>query len=107
MSSIHERKQALIEHKVITDVLPGELELSYDLTLKWPNTTLDKAGPDLDFEDTQPEPKVYINPPVCITTFVHGIFKKLPLIYIQPSGSLNNLVLIMTDPVSSEKRFLL
>jgi hypothetical protein len=67
MSSAQERKQALIEHKVITDVLPGNLNLSYDLTVKWPNTTLDKPGEELDREETQPEPTIYLSPAVRFT----------------------------------------
>jgi hypothetical protein len=64
MSNAQETKQALIDHKVITDVLPGNLDLSYNLTVKWPKTTLDKAGVELDREDTQAEPSVYLNPAV-------------------------------------------
>jgi hypothetical protein len=75
MSSIQDRKQVLIEHRVITDVLPGELELSYDLTLRWPNTTLDTPGPDLEFGDTQPEPKVYITPQVRTNTIVRHVLR--------------------------------
>jgi hypothetical protein len=59
-----QRKQALIEHKVITDVLPGNLDLNYDLTVKWPSTTLNQAGEELDREETQPEPTLYLNPTV-------------------------------------------
>jgi hypothetical protein len=64
MSTAQERKQALVEHKVITDVLPGNLDLAYDLTVKWPNTTLDKPGEELGREDTQPEPTLYLSPAV-------------------------------------------
>jgi hypothetical protein len=64
MSNAQETKQALIDHKVITDVLPGNLDLSYNLTVKWPKTTLDKVGVELDREDTQAEPSVYLNPAV-------------------------------------------
>jgi hypothetical protein len=64
MVSAQERKQALIEHKVITDVLPGNLDLAYDLTVKWPNTTLDKPGEELSREDTQPEPTLFLSPAV-------------------------------------------
>jgi hypothetical protein len=64
MTTAQERKQALVEHKVITDVLPGNLDLAYDLTVKWPNTTLDKPGEELGREDTQPEPTLYLSPAV-------------------------------------------
>jgi hypothetical protein len=64
MSTPQERKQALIEHKVITDVLPGDLDLNYDLTVKWPSTTLDNAGAELDREETQSEPTLHLSPTV-------------------------------------------
>ena len=78
MSNAQERKQALIDNNVITDVLPGNLDLSYDLTVKWPNTTLEKPGEELSRRDTQPEPTLDLNP--------------------TPSEPLSNLVLIMSDP---------
>jgi len=62
MANAQERKQTLIEHKVITDVLPGELDLQYDIIVKWPNATLENAGEALDREDTQSEPTVYLHP---------------------------------------------
>jgi hypothetical protein len=64
MSTTQEKKQAFIEHKVITDVIPGNIELSYDLTVRWPDATLDKPGVELDREKTQPEPTLYLNPAV-------------------------------------------
>jgi len=64
MSSAQERKQALIEHKVITDVLPGALDLSYDLTVRWPKATLDTAGEELGREETQAEPTLSLSPAV-------------------------------------------
>jgi hypothetical protein len=64
MTTAQERKQALIEHEVITDVLPGELELNYDLTVKWLNATLEKGGELLDREDTQSTPTVHLHPNV-------------------------------------------
>jgi hypothetical protein len=64
MSNAKEIKQALIDHKVITDVLPGNLDLSYNLTAKWPKATLDKAGVELGREDTQAEPSIYLDPAV-------------------------------------------
>jgi hypothetical protein len=68
MSTTQEKKQAFIEHKVITDVLPGNLDLLYDLTVKWPNALLDKPGVELGREDTQPEPTLFLNPPVSRVT---------------------------------------
>ncbi|CAO2654754.1 Nn.00g114870.m01.CDS01 [Neocucurbitaria sp. VM-36] len=78
MASTRDNRQTLSEHKVIPDVLPDDLDLSYGLTLQWPNTTLNTLAQELDREETQPEPKVYLHP--------------------SPSESLDNLVLIMTDP---------
>jgi hypothetical protein len=64
MTTAQERKQALIEHKVITDVLPGEVELKYDLTVRWPNATLENGGELLDREDTRTTPTVHLQPNV-------------------------------------------
>lgn len=64
MSTAQEKKQAFIEHRVITDVLPGSIDLSYDLLVKWPNATLDTAGTELDCEDTQSQPTLYLSPAV-------------------------------------------
>lgn len=66
MSTTQEKKQAFIDSKVITDVLPGNIELSYDLLVKWPNTTLDAAGAELDYEDTQPQPTLRLSPAVSL-----------------------------------------
>lgn len=64
MSGAQERKQALIEHKVITDVLPGNLDLSYDLKVEWPETSLKQAGEELGREETQSEPTLSLSPTV-------------------------------------------
>jgi len=71
MPNAQERKQALVEHKVITDVLPGNLDLSYDLTVKWPNATLEKPGEELGREDTQPEPTLHLIPTVRMVLLQH------------------------------------
>jgi len=78
MTATQENKQAFIDHKVITDVLPGNTELSYDLTVQWPEATLENAGVELGREETQAEPTLYLNP--------------------TPLKPLDNLILIMTDP---------
>ncbi|KAI8931785.1 hypothetical protein NX059_011422 [Plenodomus lindquistii] len=78
MAGVRDRKLALQAHKVIPDVLTDDLNLSFDLTLKWPEATLDTPGQELDREKTQTEPEVFLSPP--------------------PSKPLDNLVLIMTDP---------
>lgn len=78
MADASDRKLALRTHKVIPDVLTEDLNLSFDLTLKWPEATLDSPGQELDREKTQTEPEVLLNP--------------------APSEPLDNLILIMTDP---------
>jgi hypothetical protein len=67
MTTSQDRKQALVEHTVITDVLPGELDLVYDLTLKWPHATVETSGKELDYEDTKSEPKLFLSPAVRIS----------------------------------------
>jgi hypothetical protein len=64
MSNTQATKQALSEHKLIPDVLPEGINLSYNLTLEWPNAKLDEPGQLLQCDDTKPEPKVTINPAV-------------------------------------------
>jgi hypothetical protein len=64
ISSTQERQLILAQHKVIPDALPYGLDLSYGLTVKWPETTLDTLAQELDREATQPEPKVYLDPAV-------------------------------------------
>jgi len=78
MANTQVTKQALLEHKVIPDVLPDTINLSYDLALEWPNTKLDTPGKELANADTKEEPKVFLDP--------------------APSETLDNLVLIMVDP---------
>jgi hypothetical protein len=65
MSATQERKQALIEHKIITDVLPGSLDLQYDLHVEFPDTKLNVSGEELGREETQPEPTLSLSPAVC------------------------------------------
>lgn len=64
MSNAQDHKQALLEHKVIPSVLPTDVNLPYNLKLKWPNTTLNTPGQELNREETQSEPTVYLDPPV-------------------------------------------
>jgi hypothetical protein len=71
MTATQENKQAFIDHKVITDVLPGNTELSYDLTVQWPEATLENAGVELGREETQAEPTLYLNPTVNHTPQVY------------------------------------
>lgn len=70
--------EKLRQHQVVPDVLPIGIDIPSNLVLKWPNTVLDSPGKGLDRQDTQPEPKLYLDPP--------------------PSDNHNNYVLIMTDP---------
>lgn len=95
MSNTQDRKQALIEHKVITDVLPGNLDLLYDLHVEWPDTKLNNTGEELGREATQPEP---------ILSLIQAVSKDNPCyscteLTRQPPKPLDNLVLIMVDPV--------
>lgn len=60
-----DKYQILKEHKVIPDVLPEGTKLSYDLNVRFPNATLNEPGQELGREETQPEPKVYLDPAVC------------------------------------------
>ena len=59
-----DKHQILREHKVIPEVLPEQTELPYDLKVKFPNATLDVPGKELGREETQPEPKLYLDPVV-------------------------------------------
>jgi hypothetical protein len=52
--------------KVIPDVLPEGTKLAHQITVKWPTTTLDKSGKELDREATQPEPTLLLTPEVNI-----------------------------------------
>ncbi|KAJ0120709.1 carboxypeptidase y inhibitor [Diaporthe amygdali] len=78
MSTIQNINKKLQEHQVVPDVLPAGLDFQSSLTLKWPNTILDAPGKELDREETQLEPKLYLKPP--------------------PSQNRDDYVLIMTDP---------
>ncbi|KZM21145.1 uncharacterized protein EKO05_0008120 [Ascochyta rabiei] len=66
------------EHKVTPDVLSSDADLSYELTVSWPETKLHRPAEELDRDQTQPQPKLSLSP--------------------APSGPLKDLVLIMTDP---------
>ncbi|KAL6709829.1 hypothetical protein ACN47E_000614 [Coniothyrium glycines] len=78
MSGTENNKHTLSEHHVIPDVLPEQINLTYDLTVKWPEATLDIPGKELGREETQDEPKVFLSP--------------------APSEPLDNLVLFCIDP---------
>jgi hypothetical protein len=73
MSTPQERKQALIEHKIITDVLPGNLDLQYDLHVEFPDTKLNTAGEELGREETQPEPTLSLSPTVCAHATIRNL----------------------------------
>ncbi|KAJ4312392.1 hypothetical protein N0V94_007459 [Neodidymelliopsis sp. IMI 364377] len=77
MSTV-QNKALFSEHKVTPDVLSSDADISYDLTVSWPETQLDRPAQELDRDQTQPQPKLKLSP--------------------APSEPLNNLVLIMTDP---------
>jgi hypothetical protein len=96
MSVTQGTKRILSESKVIPDVLPDDVNLSYDLSISWPDTTFNTSGQELSREATQPEPKLSISPAVNRLALSISI-SNWPM---QPSSPLDNLVLIMTDPVS-------
>ncbi|KAJ4289621.1 hypothetical protein N0V90_010950 [Kalmusia sp. IMI 367209] len=73
-----DKHQILREHKVIPDILPEKTELLYDLKVVFPNATLDVPGKELGREETQPEPKLYLDP--------------------VPSEKHTDYVLVLTDP---------
>lgn len=64
MIGTRNRQLALLEYKIIPDILPENLDLFFDLTLKWPEAILDAPGKQLDREKTQTEPEIFLNPPV-------------------------------------------
>jgi hypothetical protein len=64
MSVTQGTKRILSESKVIPDVLPDDVNLSYDLSISWPDTTFNTSGQELSREATQPEPKLSISPAV-------------------------------------------
>ncbi|KAK3216748.1 hypothetical protein GRF29_1g873704 [Pseudopithomyces chartarum] len=73
-----DRTQILREHKVIPDVLPEGTTLSHDLKVVFPEATLDTPGQELGREETQPEPRLFLDP--------------------VPQEKHNDYVLILTDP---------
>lgn len=64
--------QVLREHKIIPDVLSEATNLSYDLKVKFPDATLDVPGKELGREETQHEPKLYLDPVVRIASLRHS-----------------------------------
>ena len=68
MANTQATKQALLEHKVIPDVLPDTINPSYNLILEWPNAKLDTPGKEFENADTKEEPKDFIDPAVSNST---------------------------------------
>ena len=66
-----DRTQILRERKVIPDVLPEGTHLSYNLIVKFPEATLDAPGKELGREETQPQPKLYLDPVVRSNNLLH------------------------------------
>jgi hypothetical protein len=54
----------LSQHKVTPDVLSSDINPSYELTVSWPETTLDRPAEELDLNQTQPQPKLSLSPAV-------------------------------------------
>ena len=92
-----DRTQILRELKVIPDVLPEGTTLSHDLKVVFPEVTLDTPGQELGREETQPEPRLFLDPVVC----PHPILRthEIPTNPPQPEEKHNDYVLILTDPV--------
>lgn len=67
MSDAQSVSQKLREHQVIPDVLPVGLDIPFNLKIKWPNTVLDSPGKEMEREETQLEPKLYLDPSVNVT----------------------------------------
>jgi hypothetical protein len=65
MSKI-QNKALFSEHKVTPDVLSSDADVSYELTVTWPETKLDKPGQELGRDQTQPQPKLTLSPAVRI-----------------------------------------
>lgn len=61
----------LSQHRVTPDILSGDTNPPYHLTVSWPETKLDRPAEELDRDQTQPQPKLTLHPAVCITSF-HG-----------------------------------
>ncbi|CAI6282642.1 unnamed protein product [Periconia digitata] len=74
----HISKIAMAKHDLVPHVLSKDVDFDYSVKVEWPETDLENPGQELDREKTQPQPKVFLDPP--------------------PPESLDNLVLIMTDP---------
>lgn len=60
MSNTNNIREKLTKHHVVPDVLPIGLNFPSRLTIKWPNTVLDVPGKELDREETQIEPQLYL-----------------------------------------------
>jgi hypothetical protein len=63
MSTV-QNKALFSEHKVTPDVLSSDADISYDLTVSWPETQLDRPAQELDRDQTQPQPKLKLSPAV-------------------------------------------
>ncbi|KAK7696977.1 hypothetical protein SLS64_014033 [Diaporthe eres] len=62
MSDGHSISEKLRQHQVLPDVLPVGLDIPSSLTIKWPKAILDAPGKELDREETQSQPKLYLDP---------------------------------------------
>ena len=93
-----DRSQVLREHNVIPDVLSEGTSLSHSLKVVFPEATLDTPGEELGREETQPEPKLYIDP---VVRFLYPIFlaDNAPANNSQPQEKHTDYILLLTDPV--------
>jgi hypothetical protein len=81
----------LHKENVIPDILPEGSSLSHALIIKWPTVSLDEPGMELDREATQPVPKVYLHPVVCI--YFRNSAPSIEILTIGPSPTRSIMII--------------
>lgn len=66
-----QNKALFSEYKVTPEVLSSDADLSYELIVSWPETQLERPAQELDRDQTQPQPKLKLNPAVGILDLHH------------------------------------
>lgn len=64
MSTPHDSKLAMIKHDLVPAVLSENVDFKYNVKIQWPETTLETPGQELGREQTQAQPKVFLDPAV-------------------------------------------
>lgn len=77
MPGPQDKHQILKDYNVVPDVLLDGSKLSYDMKIKWPNAVLDTLGKELDREDTQPEPLIYLDPTVLTFYILRRLLERI------------------------------